>query len=223
MYFDEGMKIVQIARRTNISTNTIRKFVKLTDFNIVNKSKPNESKILAYEPYILELLKQERKLSEGERNFIAFLYFYYLVQGSWKREELIKGKIVVIDDPVSSMDSNVLSIVGSLVRELIDDCFCDGSRYNIKQIFILTHNPYFHNAVSQQMLRPEEAYFKKVSFFEVKKGDDNISTISAPCVLKVERRDPDITHENYTPVQNSYSALWQEYKDARLLLPYCIL
>lgn len=156
------------------------------------------------------------KLSEGERNFIAFLYFYYLVHGSWKREDLLKGKIVVIDDPVSSMDSGVLSIVGSLVRDLIDDCFLDGVNHRIGQIFILTHNPYFHNAVSQTMLRPEEMYYKKVAFFEIKKSEDNISAISQPCIQTSSSKDPDITHENVTPVQNSYSALWQEYKDAKL-------
>jgi len=155
-------------------------------------------------------------LSEGERNFIAFLYFYHLVQGSWKREDLVKGKIVVIDDPVSSMDSSVLSIVGSLVRELIDDCFCDGKQHNIQQMFILTHNPYFHNAVSNEMLRPEEPYYKKVAFFEVKKGETNISIISEPCIQKSHHKDPDIEYENYSPVQNSYTALWQEYKDAKL-------
>lgn len=37
-------------------------------------------------------------LSEGERNFIAFLYFYHQVRGSMSSEE-IKEKIVVIDDP----------------------------------------------------------------------------------------------------------------------------
>jgi len=156
------------------------------------------------------------RLSEGERNFIAFLYFYYLVQGSWKQEDLMKGKIVVIDDPVSSMDSSVLSTVSSLVRELINDCYCDGEKHNIKQIFILTHNAYFHNAVSHEMLRPEEAFFKKVAFFEVKKSDDNISIISEPCMQGSHSNDPDITHENYSPVQNSYSALWQEYKNAKL-------
>lgn len=155
-------------------------------------------------------------LSEGERNFIAFLYFYHLVQGSWKREDLTKGKIVVIDDPVSSMDSGVLSIVGSLVRELIDDCFCDGKKHNIQQMFILTHNPYFHYAVSQEMLRPEDAHYKKVAFFEVKKDETNISTISEPCIQTSHSKDPDVTQENYSPVQNSYTALWQEYKDAKL-------
>ena len=144
------------------------------------------------------------------------MYFYHLVQGSWKREDLTKGKVVVIDDPVSSMDSGVLSMVGSLVRELIDDCFCDGKKHNIQQMFILTHNPYFHYAVSQEMLRPEDASYKKVAFFEVKKDETNISTISEPCIQASHSKDPDVTQENYSPVQNSYTALWQEYKDAKL-------
>lgn len=49
-------------------------------------------------------------LSEGERNFIAFLYFYHLVRGSRSSDE-VKDKIVVIDDPVSSMDSTALFLV----------------------------------------------------------------------------------------------------------------
>ena len=56
-------------------------------------------------------------LSEGERNFIAFLYFYHRVRGSMNSEEL-KEKIVVIDDPVSSMDSTALFIVSAIVREI---------------------------------------------------------------------------------------------------------
>lgn len=94
-------------------------------------------------------------------------------------------------------------------------CSAEDKKYNIKQIFILTHNPYFHNAVSQQMLRPDEAFFKKVAFFEIKKSDSNISTISKPCVQKSSSKDPDIEFENVTPVLNAYSALWQEYKDAK--------
>lgn len=34
----------------------------------------------------------------------------------------MKDKIVVIDDPVSSMDSSALFIVSSLVREMIEVC-----------------------------------------------------------------------------------------------------
>ena len=61
-------------------------------------------------------------LSEGERNFIAFLYFYHLVYGSDSADGDTREKIVVIDDPVSSMDSGSLFIVSTLVRQMIEVC-----------------------------------------------------------------------------------------------------
>ena len=36
-------------------------------------------------------------LSEGERNFIAFLYFYHIVRGSTSEQDAGKDKTVVID------------------------------------------------------------------------------------------------------------------------------
>ena len=60
-------------------------------------------------------------LSEGERNFIAFLYFYHKVLGRETADSTFKDRIVVIDDPVSSMDSSSLFIVSSIVRELLSD------------------------------------------------------------------------------------------------------
>lgn len=51
---------------------------------------------------VYEVIREDgsvaENLSEGERNFIAFLYFYHQVRGSMTSEEL-KEKIVVIDDP----------------------------------------------------------------------------------------------------------------------------
>lgn len=210
-------EISQLSKKMGGSGATIQKvndLLKATGFRgfqlVAHKSVPNRYNVVRDDG------TPAYKLSEGERNFIAFLYFYHLVKGSWKPEDLHKGKIVVIDDPVSSMDSGVLSIVSALVRELIDDCFYDGNNLNIKQMFILTHNPYFHHAVSNSMLRPEEGYFKKIAFFEIRKNDDNISTVSKPCVQPSKLNDPDVLEENFAPVQNSYCALWQEYKDARL-------
>ena len=58
-------------------------------------------------------------LSEGERNFIAFLYFYNLVEAV-RAVMFIKDKIVYGDDPVSSMDSSALFIVGAIVRACHD-------------------------------------------------------------------------------------------------------
>ncbi|GHU54929.1 hypothetical protein FACS1894132_10290 [Clostridia bacterium] len=152
-------------------------------------------------------------LSEGERNFIAFIYFYHLTRGGWHQKDIKKNKIVVIDDPVSSMDSGVLFIVGSLVRELIEDCFCDGKERNIKQIFVLTHNPYFHKAVSHKYETNQEELIQKSAFYSVKKSESNISTVRI-CEEETTANEIDIL--NVSPVKNSYDALWCEYRDAQL-------
>ena len=80
---------------------------------------------------VYEVVRQDGtvadKLSEGERNFIAFLYFYHLVRGSHTDADVSKDKIVVIDDPVSSMDSSVLFIVSTLVREMVEVCHNNAS------------------------------------------------------------------------------------------------
>lgn len=151
-------------------------------------------------------------LSEGECNFIAFLYFYHLVRGSDSDSEVTKDKIVVIDDPVSSMDSGALFIVSSLVREMIEVCHnnidYEGdqvlSNY-IKQIFILTHNAYFHNAITYDQVHR----YKPVSFYLIEK-QNNVSTTRL-CVD--QNPDTPAYKMNFNPVQNAYAALWSEYRE----------
>ena len=89
----------------------------------------------------------EATLSEGEKTFITFLYFYQLIKGNDSKEQITADKIVVIDDPISSLDSNVLFIVSSLIRKLIDE-IRENQNSNFKQLLILTHNVYFHKEVS---------------------------------------------------------------------------
>lgn len=157
-------------------------------------------------------------LSEGERNFIAFLYFYHVVRGSQTGVDSGKDKIVVIDDPVSSMDSSALFIVSSLVREMIGVCSnnvnLDKQEYEgnyIKQLFILTHNAFFHREITYNMVR----HYRYVSFYKINKKN-NVSTVDI-CVdeaKKVSEKD-----KNYNPVQNSYSALWTEYSTLDSTIP----
>ncbi len=156
-------------------------------------------------------------LSEGERNFIAFLYFYHLVRGSKNSEEL-KEKIVVIDDPVSSMDSTALFIVSSIVREMINVCRNNTEYMNpkvpgdyIKQLFILTHNVYFHREITYQ----QAAYYICTSFYMIRKSD-NVSTIKL-CVR--QSKEVPSEKENYNLVQNSYAALWEELRDLQSTIP----
>ena len=74
-------------------------------------------------------------LSEGERTAITFLYF--LISLSDKNFDLTKG-VVVIDDPVSSLDTNALFSAFGYMKNHTKEC-C--------QLFILTHNFAFFRLV----------------------------------------------------------------------------
>lgn len=156
-------------------------------------------------------------LSEGERNFIAFLYFYHLVRGSRSSDE-VKDKIVVIDDPVSSMDSTALFLVSSIVREMVNVCRNNTDYKNpkvpgdyIKQIFILTHNVYFHREITYQQV----PYYDCTSLYIIRKSGNQ----SKVHLCEREKKDARTELENYNPVQNSYAALWDELRDADSVIP----
>lgn len=73
--------------------------------------------------------KQEASnLSEGEKTAIAFIYFITKIKESGRK---IEDCIIVIDDPISSFDSNKLF---SSYAYMKSEC------ENAKQLFVLTHN-----------------------------------------------------------------------------------
>lgn len=84
--------------------------------------------------------KSAYNLSEGECSLIAFCYFIAKLE-----EPESKGKelIIYIDDPISSLDSNHIFFLFSLIESQIAMPFKkpDGSNaYRYKQLFISTHN-----------------------------------------------------------------------------------
>ncbi len=132
-------------------------------------------------------------LSEGEVTFITFLYYYYLTKGSLKENDILKNKVLVIDDPISSLDSSILFIVSILVKDLMKEAMKE--KTNIKQVIILTHNTYFYKEITYDL----KHYQGKYSFWMFKK-DNNVSKI-----------------EDYkeNPIKNSYELLWQEVRRAK--------
>jgi wobble nucleotide-excising tRNase len=133
-------------------------------------------------------------LSEGERNFIAFLYFYHLVKGSASESGLTSDRVVVFDDPVSSLDSNVLFVVSSLIKELFNEVRENNGR--VKQVFVLTHNAYFHREVSFNQRRTVGRKLNEETFWTVRKS-----------VLISE-----IQKHTANPVKNTYESLWIEVR-----------
>lgn len=135
-------------------------------------------------------------LSEGEYNFISFLYFYHLCFGSTNKGEINKKKVIVIDDPISSLDSNVLFIVSSLTKDILRKCKDD--KANITQVFILTHNAYFHKEVTYWGSR-EELSEGIVSYYVIRK-QDNVSSIDK--------------HKK-NPIRSTYESMWDDLKEPR--------
>lgn len=130
-----------------------------------------------------------KTLSEGEKNFVTFLYFYALLKGSQDDSGMTSEQVVVIDDPVSSMDSDVLFIVSTLIRRLVWDMSENESK--IQQLFIETHNIYFHKEVSLDRNFPK-GMKAKTTFWTVQKNH-NTSFVNF-C--------------KSNPVKSTYEMLW---------------
>jgi wobble nucleotide-excising tRNase len=136
----------------------------------------------------------ESILSEGEIIFITFLYFLQLAKGSTDKETITEERILVIDDPISSLDSNVLFVVSTLIKAIIKDIKNDIG--NIKQLLLLTHNVYFHKEVSFINGRAKEC--SHTNYWILRKNN-KISSIQS--------------FNMKNPIQTSYELLWNEIKN----------
>ena len=74
-------------------------------------------------------------LSEGEKTALALLYFLKTLE---HKESRLEDAIVVLDDPVSSLDSNALYLAFGYIKERTKGA---------KQLFVLTHNFAFFRQV----------------------------------------------------------------------------
>ncbi|WP_292766916.1 AAA family ATPase [Microbacterium sp. UBA3486] len=137
---------------------------------------------------------KEQSLSEGERTFIAFLYYFHLLDGRTEGADDAPRVLAVIDDPISSLDSDVLFVVGTLVRQLIGRAASGSDR--IEQVLVLTHNVYFHKEIAH--LRQGESSGGR-TFFLIRKRP------STPSTVESSRKNP---------VETEYGRLWAEVRRA---------
>lgn len=76
-------------------------------------------------------------LSEGEKMIISFLYFCEICKGKQSADETACKKIIVIDDPISSLSH----IFVFNIAQLLKTEYFLSSLY--EQVFVLTHSLYF--------------------------------------------------------------------------------
>ena len=133
-------------------------------------------------------------LSEGEVTFITFLYYLQRANGGSSETNVKTPRVLIIDDPISSLDSNILYVVSSLIKSLLKKI--RDNEGDIKQVILLTHNVFFHKEVS--FIGGRYTSCNKTHFWVLSKSS-NITSIRA--------------HEINNPIETSYELLWREVKE----------
>ena len=92
-----------------------------------------DEKILSYSKRRWSISR--RNTERGEVTFITFLYYYHLAKGSLEENDISKNKVLVIDDPISSLDSNILFIVSVLVKDLMKEAMEEKKQTSSKLLY----------------------------------------------------------------------------------------
>lgn len=119
-----------------------------------------------------ELDKNVKNLSEGEKTAIAFCYF---VKSLEDKSFDKNNSIIVVDDPVSSMDSNSLFTTFAFVTRKLT---------SLGQLFILTHNFLFFKE-----MKTWSVYQKNVKYFYTKRSENFLLFENMPNSLKNRSSD----------------------------------
>lgn len=127
-------------------------------------------------------------LSEGEKTVISFLYFMELCKGQKAATAVPQAKVVVIDDPISSLSHLYVFNIGQLIKKY----FINNNLY--KQIFVLTHSLYFFYELTHTN---HKARAETQQLFRVVKNKNGSSILPM----------------KYEEIQNDYQSYWSIIKD----------
>lgn len=132
------------------------------------------------------------KLSEGEKSAITFCYFIISLEA---HDSPLKDVIVVVDDPISSLDTGALTYMASLIREKLNGA---------GQLFVSTHNASFMMEMRKWMV--PASLIREAS--EAKKKNE--PEIPIPLFQLTLRADPD--GSNRTAKLENMSTLIRDYE-----------
>lgn len=182
---DNQKKIVNIDDAIdNIKSSLLD--IGITDFSIEKYS--DEESLYHIKREACEEDHVFQTLSEGEKMVISFLYFLERCKGEVERDSTSTNKIIIIDDPISSLSHIHIFNIGRLIHNE----FLRTSKY--EQIFIFTHSLYF--------------------FYELTniKREERESTQKLFRLIKNEHGSS-FSPMKYEEIQNDYQAYWYVIKD----------
>ena len=159
----------------------------ITDFTIEKYSEEEALYRLKREDLDEDVFKT---LSEGEKMVISFLYFIELCKGESIAEKASNKKVVVIDDPISSLSHIYVFNIGRLIHNE----FLRTEKYD--QLFILTHSLYF--------------------FYELT-NTNHTQRKETQKLFRICKNTESSYFEDmkYEDIQNDYQAYWHIIKDKK--------
>ncbi|MGL2462138.1 AAA family ATPase [Helicobacter pylori] len=118
----------------------------------------------------LENSEAKMILSDGEKTTLTFAYFLARLKSFYKKEDL-KNLVVVIDDPISSLDEqriyNTSNIVAKINQELVREVLEKDEKV---QVFVLTHNHTF-------MARLINMVGKNARYFQLERHQNQLKIV----------------------------------------------
>lgn len=193
-------RVSSLRSRTSNINETITKInvnlksLGLTSFEIVASTDPEQKNyfVLSRGESTTAGEKVFQSLSEGEKTLITFLYFIEKCNGSMSKDSDLadKEKIVVIDDPISSLSQNYIYDIASIIHSKI----IKGNRF--KKVIILTHSLFFYQELLKLAPSGKDKFNEKYALYRLnKKQYSSVQSMS---------RDE---------LKNDYQCLWQILKD----------
>lgn len=145
----EKESLLADTKNTEILANNINNKIKSTvNFSLYRKEENGQEfyeikeKIDGRE----ETTRPITKLSDGEKNIIAFLYFIESLNEPDKKD---REKIIVFDDPMNSNDDTMQYLITSEIENIVKSIYPNKKDKNIKmgskdKLILLTHNAHFY-------------------------------------------------------------------------------
>lgn len=145
----EKESLLADTKNTEILANNINNKIKSTvNFSLYRKEENGQEfyeikeKIDGRE----ETARPITKLSDGEKNIIAFLYFIESLNEPDKKD---REKIIVFDDPMNSNDDTMQYLITSEIENIVKSIYLNKKDKNIEikskdKLILLTHNAHFY-------------------------------------------------------------------------------
>ncbi len=190
-------------KNTEILANNINEKIKGTvNFRLCRNKEEGEQEFYEIKEKIdgrEETTRPITKLSDGEKNIIAFLYFIESLNEPDKKD---REKIIVFDDPMNSNDDTMQYLITSEIENIVKSIYLNEKDKNIKmgskdKLILLTHNAHFYlNNLGRLPGIGRDGGYSRYNIYK-------FMTIDGKTIIKkIDEASEDI--------KSGYQALWKE-------------